>query len=208
MVPPRLGTRLFGNPGHSPLRARYALPRHLVEISHIQPPYIIQRPDTVSSPKDVDAILVQTSRMCSSLRWESLAQYPRLAPPEIHRVEEIHIIVVRWPIAATEDYQFLAHRRACHGSQRHRRRPHDMRHGPMERIGIQNVQLVETGSRIAAAEDVDVGPDERGRMRAKGGVWCAGHGGFGPVHPGGRGDGHVWHVGHVGKLGESSVEIL
>jgi len=86
--------------------------------------------------------------------WRSTNR--RFGPTEIDGIEDIDVVVVRWPIATAKDDEFLADCRTCHGSQRQRERAADEGTGPVEGVRIEDIELVEAREGVAAAKHVDI----------------------------------------------------
>ncbi|KYK54150.1 hypothetical protein DCS_06107 [Drechmeria coniospora] len=166
--------------------ARYQLPRHLGAVADVEAPYVVERPHAVAAAEDVDAVLVEAGRVRPSLGRQPVPEHLGPAPAKVDRVEHVHVVVVRRPVAAAEDDELLAHGRARHGPQRRRHLAHHVRHRPVKGVGVEHVQAVEARLGVAAAKDVHVGADERRRVRAQLRLRRARDRGPRPVHARGR----------------------
>ena len=95
--------------------------------------------------------------MCPPPTGLPLAPYCRLAPPEIDRVQHVHIVVIRRPVASTENNEFLANSSTGHGTEGHGNIAADVGRREVKCIGVEDVKFVETTAGIAATEYIDVG---------------------------------------------------
>lgn len=95
--------------------------------------------------------------MCPPFAGLPVSAYYGLAPAEVHRVEDIYIVVICRPVTAAENYQFLADGGAGHGPQGHGDVAAYDGGGKVECVCVEDVEFVETAAGIATTEYIDVG---------------------------------------------------
>ena len=80
-------------------------------------------------------------------------------PPEIHRIEDVDVVVVCGPVAAAEDDELLADGGTGHCAQGDGNFAADFGDREVEGVCVKDIEFIEAGLGGTAPEDVDGGTD-------------------------------------------------